>query len=151
MKFYRLPGATFYDCINTIYQFIKHFFDNKMSIFEEYGTFNYWIFDYLWMWSWSESSLVAHVILYIFLWLWLIQTSDLRYWKHLIDFLPFFTRETTFVTSWLFSCTTSPFWKWVYSKRKEFAPIGSKFFPFRVDLYSEGVKSVLTELHPLEV
>ena len=40
LKFYRLPGATFYDCINTIYQFIKPFLDNKMSIFEEYGAFN---------------------------------------------------------------------------------------------------------------
>ena len=27
--------------------------------------------------------------------------------------------------------------KRVYSKRKEFAPIGSKFFPFRVDSFSE--------------
>ena len=47
MKFYRLSGATFYDCINTIYQFIKPiyqfikpFLDNKMSIFEESGPFN---------------------------------------------------------------------------------------------------------------
>ena len=40
MKFYRLSGATFYVCINTIYQFIKPFLDNKMSIFEEYGAFN---------------------------------------------------------------------------------------------------------------
>ena len=40
MKFYRLSGATFYDCINTIYQFIKPFFDKKkISIFEEYGAF----------------------------------------------------------------------------------------------------------------
>ena len=39
MKFYSLLGATFYDCINTIYQFSKPFLDNKMSIFEEYGTF----------------------------------------------------------------------------------------------------------------
>ena len=39
MKFYRLSGATFYDCINTIYQFIKPFLDDKMSIFEEYGAF----------------------------------------------------------------------------------------------------------------
>ena len=31
---------TFYDCINTICQFIKPFLDNKMSIFEEYGAFN---------------------------------------------------------------------------------------------------------------
>ena len=32
----------------------------------------------------------------------------------------------------------SPFWKGVYSKRKEFAPKGSKFFPFREDIFSEG-------------
>ena len=32
-------GATFYDCISTIYQFIKPFLDNKMSIFEEYIDF----------------------------------------------------------------------------------------------------------------
>ena len=30
----------FYDCINTIYQFIQPFLDNKISIFEDYGTFN---------------------------------------------------------------------------------------------------------------
>ena len=29
LKFYRLTGATFYDCINTTYQFIKPFLDNK--------------------------------------------------------------------------------------------------------------------------
>ena len=31
--------STFYDCINSIYEFIKPFLDNKMSIFEEYGAF----------------------------------------------------------------------------------------------------------------
>ena len=31
-----------------------------------------------------------------------------------------------------------PFWKEVYSKRKEFAPHGSKFFPFTIDPFSEG-------------
>ena len=31
-----------------------------------------------------------------------------------------------------------PSWKEVYSKRKEFAPLGSTFFPFRVDHFSEG-------------
>ena len=40
LKLYGLSGTTFYDCINTIYQFIKPFLDNKMSIFEEYGTIN---------------------------------------------------------------------------------------------------------------
>ena len=34
-----LSGAAFYDYINTIYQFIKPFFDNKMSIFEEHEAF----------------------------------------------------------------------------------------------------------------
>ena len=40
LKFYRLSEATFYDRINTIYQFIKPFLDKKWSIFEEYGAFN---------------------------------------------------------------------------------------------------------------
>ena len=40
----------------------------------------------------------------------------------------------------LFSCTPKPFWKGVFSKRKEFAPRGSKFFPFRVDPFSEGMQ-----------
>ena len=37
-EIFRLSGATFYDSINTIYQFIKPFLEKKnMSIFEEYG------------------------------------------------------------------------------------------------------------------
>ena len=40
LKFYKLSDATFYDRINTIYQFIKPFLDKKKkSIFEEYGAF----------------------------------------------------------------------------------------------------------------
>ena len=39
MKFYWLSGATFCDCINTIYRFINPFLDNKMSSFEEHGAF----------------------------------------------------------------------------------------------------------------
>ena len=44
LKFYRLSEATFNDCISTIYQFIKPFLHNKMSIFETYVAFNdkYW-------------------------------------------------------------------------------------------------------------
>ena len=49
-----------------------------------------------------------------------------------------FTSGTTFVHLCLLSCTVSPFWKGVYTERKEFAPNGSKFFPLRVDLFSEG-------------
>ena len=33
-------------------------------------------------------------------------------------------------------------WKDVYSKRKEFAPTGSKFFPFRADPFSDGAWSI---------
>ena len=66
---------------------------------------------------------------------------------HMVHFL------STFVTSCLLSSIPSPFEKgstlkgknllplganyWVYCKRKEFAPIKSKFFPFREDPFSE--------------
>ena len=39
MKFYKLSGAKFYDCINSIYQFIKPYLDGKMSIFVKCGAF----------------------------------------------------------------------------------------------------------------
>ena len=32
-----------------------------------------------------------------------------------------------------------PFWKVFYSKRKEFAPLGSQFFSYRVDPISERI------------
>ena len=47
----------------------------------------------------------------------------------------------------LLFCTQTPIWKVVCPKRKEFAPRGSKFFPFRVDPFSEG-KKILNELPP---
>ena len=34
----------------------------------------------------------------------------------------------------------TPFWKRVYSKTKQHLPFGRKFFPFRVDSFSEGVQ-----------
>ena len=34
-----------------------------------------------------------------------------------LDFLPFFTREATFVTSCLLACISNPFWKGVFSKK----------------------------------
>ena len=39
LKFYGLSNATFYECINAIYQFIKPFLDKKHPFFEEYGAF----------------------------------------------------------------------------------------------------------------
>ena len=53
--------------------------------------------------------------------------------------LTLLSRETTIVTC-LLSCTSSPFWKGVYSNRKEFAPRRSKFFPFRVDSFQKEIK-----------
>ena len=40
-------GATSNDCINTMYQFIKPFLDNEMSVFEEYEAFNKFPHTYL--------------------------------------------------------------------------------------------------------
>ena len=51
LKFYRLSGATFYNCIYTIYQFIKPFLENKISIFEEYGAFNVFFFFFFFFFS----------------------------------------------------------------------------------------------------
>ena len=59
-------------------------------------------------------------------------------WISLVDFLLVFRRETTFMTSYMLFCTLNPICKRVYSKRKEFAPRGSKFFPFRVDPFSDS-------------
>ena len=47
LKFYRLSDATFCDRIDTIYQFIKPFLDNKMSVIEEYWAFKTWPFKHI--------------------------------------------------------------------------------------------------------
>ena len=52
------------------------------------------------------------------------------------------------MTSCLPDCTATPFWKRVYSIRKEFAPVGSKFFPYRIDPFSERDKTILTIAFP---
>ena len=44
-----------------------------------------------------------------------------------------------------------PLPKGVYSKRKEFTSNGSKFFLYRIDLFSEGRQKSLTELSHLTV
>ena len=72
--------------------------------------------------------------------------------KHSSTFSTIFYKEDNFwyflFAVWMFN----PFRKGVYSKRKEFAPTGSKFFPFRVDtVFQMGGKNSLTELPPLKV
>ena len=69
---------------------------------------------------------------------------------HLVDVSPFCTRKTTFVTSALLFCTPVVFWKGVYSKRKEFALTGSKFFPFKVYPFSEGENQFWQSCLPLK-
>ena len=53
----------------------------------------------------------------------------------LVDFLPFSTKDN--ICNSLFA-----FWKVVYSKRKEFVAITSKFFPIRADPFLEGNKTI---------
>ena len=48
----------------------------------------------------------------------------------------FYNRDNFYVSLFVF-LQPNPFWKRIYTKRKEFAPNGSKFFPFRVDLTSK--------------
>ena len=50
-----------------------------------------------------------------------VKTSNsLGDWIHSEGFLPFLTRGTNFMTSFLLSCTGNLFWKLIYSKRNEF-------------------------------
>ena len=53
----------------------------------------------------------------------------------------------------LFACihTSCPFWKEVFSRRKEFAPSGSKFLSFREESLSEESQNILKALPPLIV
>ena len=46
-------------------------------------------------------------------------------WMQLVDFLPFLARETTVMASCYFYCTPTPFWKGVYSHKKEMFPQGA--------------------------
>ena len=59
-------------------------------------------------------------------------------WIQLADFLLFFARKKTFVTSCLLSCTSSLFQKVFYSKSKEFAPKGKKNTFERVAPHESG-------------
>ena len=56
----------------------------------------------------------------------------------MVHFLSLFPRETTLGTSHLLYYTPSPFLKGSSLKGKLFASFRSKFFPFRVDPFSEG-------------
>ena len=67
----------------------------------------------------------------------LVSTYILRDWIQIVDFPPFCTRETTFLTSRLFS--EVPLLKTV--PRKEIVPTGSKFFHFRIKIFSRDKNS----------
>ena len=69
-------------------------------------------------------------------------------WIYLVHFPPFLKE---IMISCLHSCTPGPFWKRVYTERKEFAPEGSKFFPFSVDPVLAGRQNSFDEFSPLYV
>ena len=57
-------------------------------------------------------------------------------WIELIDYSSFFQREKTSMATCMLFCTSSPFRKRVYSKRKEFVPKeGKLFFNRQVHVY----------------
>ena len=60
-------------------------------------------------------------------------------------------KEIIFKIFCLVPRTSSPFWKESYSIRKEFAPSGSKFFPYRVDPFLESDKKDFERVTPLKV
>ena len=65
--------------------------------------------------------------------------KDIRVMDTLGRFSAFLARETILLSVVLFPVYLYiPFWKEVFSKKKEFAPRGNKFFLFRVDPFSEG-------------
>ena len=57
-------------------------------------------------------------------------------WMHFVDFPPFCTREVTFVTFCLRSCTSSP-------SGMVCTLTGKKLFLFRLDTFSEGRQAIL--------
>ena len=66
----------------------------------------------------------------------------------------FFTtvyKGNIFVTSYLFTCTPILFLKKVCCKSKELAPLVNKLFPFTVDPFSNGDKTILRELQGVGV
>ena len=69
---------------------------------------------------------------------------------HLVDFPPFFTRETIFVTSSLCSAHLVPSKKGSALKGKKLLPLGSNFFPFRGDPFSKGDKNNFDRVVSLE-
>ena len=90
---------------------------------------------------WSGSALFAYVILSETLVFGILGLSP--YW---FLFMGLGIISTNSVTSYLLFCTLTAFCKEVYSKRKEFAPTGSKFFPFRVNHFWSEVKNNSTEI-----
>ena len=60
-------------------------------------------------------------------------------------------REITFATSCLHSCTSCCFWNWIYSNRKEFTFLVSRFLLLEKTPFWKGTKKDLTELPPLKV
>ena len=63
---------------------------------------------------------------------------------HLVDILHFRKGRTTFVTSYLLSCTQSPSWKEVFSKKNQ-------FLQKEIDLFSEERQIIKNVVFPESV
>ena len=103
----------------------------------------------MWSWSlqclpliqvwWSTSNEYPHF-------LWRNKTTIETFWTKKIPSSELFNLNPIFVLWYTFrgdgnsvKLVLPPIKKGAYPKRKEFAPTGSKFFPFRVDPFSERV------------
>ena len=71
--------------------------------------------------------------------------------KRLVYFSPFQQGTQVLSLPVFHFCAPRPFYKEFYTKRNQSSPDGSKFFPLRVDSFSEGRQNSLTELPPLKV
>ena len=69
---------------------------------------------------------------------------------HMVDFLPYFYKGDNFHDFLFAFLHIKSLLKGIYFKRKEFAPRGSKFFPFRVEPFSE-VRQKTKELSLIKV
>ena len=77
--------------------------------------------------------------------------GDVSVWVHFQSEHVYVSIFHDFVLYFWHSCSPRSFWKGVYSKTKEFAPSGSKFFRFREDPFSEGRPKRFWQLPPLKV
>ena len=100
----------------------------------------------------SLSSMTSLMTIIFLIGSLVILISNLRRMDTFFKYFAISTKGGIFCDVMIAYCTPIPFRKGVYSKRKKLAPVGSIWFPFRVDPFSEErKKTYLTELSALKV